>query len=138
MLGIVSTCYKHHSALKKKKKKNIFQFNYSCNYIVASFNIFRKHKVFFIIKLNSCPKSSHCFSYTPVSLPSKERCSRWEVEQKGKKNTPKYTSASSKLIKVHIESAGKSLIYCSYRRNLNQTPKELIIFHSLRTENVPE
>lgn len=59
---------------------------------------------------------------TPISLPSKERS--WEVEQR-EKNTPKYTSTSSKLIKVYIESSGKSWIYCSYSRNLNQALKEL-------------
>jgi len=49
MLSTASTRYKHHPALKKKPNKpkpSIFEVKYSCYYIVAGFNIFRKQSIF--------------------------------------------------------------------------------------------
>lgn len=85
-------------------KKIIIQFNYLCYCIVASFNIFRKEEVFFIIKLNLCFKSSHCFSHTPLSLPRKKGVhgGKWN-----KKKNPKYASASSKLSKFIVNHWGR-------------------------------
>lgn len=113
-------------------QKIIFQFNYLCYCIVASFNILRKEEVFFIIKLNLCFKSSHCFSHTPLSLPRKKGVHGGKWNKKKIQNMPQHPPNYQSSYWI----TGKRWIYSAYSKNLNKVLKTLTIFHSLKTENV--